>query len=142
MEGKAALDALGDAARWLNSAKRSGESGDYNLGIYALEMSVEIALKGVLIALGIDYPKVHDILPSVRLAIKEYKSKLPTIFVNNEAFILDTLRELLKLRGPAGYTFSSNIKIADLEGDYKKYLSSSVKTLELCKNAIGLLSKR
>ncbi len=141
MERKAALDALDDALRWLNSAKRSGDSGDYNLGIYGLEMSTEIALKGVLIALKIDYPKVHDILPVIRLAIREHSSRLPGAFVNNEYFILDTLRELLKLRGPAGYTFSSNIKVADLKEDYKRYLRDVTQILELCKTSIALLNR-
>lgn len=141
MERKTELDALDDALRWLNSAKRSGGAGDYNLGIYGLEMSVEIALKAVLIALDIDYPKVHDILPIIRSAIKESKSKLPSAFINNESFILDTLRELLKLRGPAGYTFSSNIKITDLEGDYKKYLKEVTRILDLCKESVAFLNK-
>lgn len=141
MERKTELDALDDALRWLNSARRSGDSGDYNLGIYGLEMSLEIALKAVLIALKVDYPKVHDILPVIRLAIKENRSKLPEAFVNNESFVLDTLRELLKLRGPAGYTFSSNIKIADLEGDYKRYLKDVTKIFALCKDSVALLNK-
>jgi HEPN domain-containing protein len=140
MERKTELDALDDAMRWLNSAKRSGDSGDYNLGIYGLEMSLEIALKAVLIALKVDYPKVHDVLPVIRLAIKENRSKLPGAFVNNESFVLDTFRELLKLRGPAGYTFSSNIKIADLEGDYKRYLKDVIKIFGLCKESVALLS--
>ncbi|MCW1309899.1 MAG: HEPN domain-containing protein [Candidatus Nanoarchaeia archaeon] len=142
MERKAEADALDDAQRWLNSAKRDGSSGDYNLGIYGLEMSVEIALKAVLIFLGIDYPKVHDILPVVRMAIKENKSRLPKSFVENESFILDTFKDLLKLRGPAGYTFGSNVKIMDLEEDYKKYLGDATKILELCKTAITVSKKR
>ncbi len=141
MERKAELDAFDDAQRWLNSAMRSGDAGDYNLGIYGLEMSVEIALKAVLIALRVDYPKVHDILPTVRFAIKENYSKLPAEFISNESFILDTLRELLKLRGPAGYTFNSNIKIMDLESDYKGYLKDSIKILNLCKKSIDALNK-
>lgn len=141
MERKTELDALDDAQRWLNSAKRSGDSEDYNLGIYGLEMSLEIALKAMLIALKVDYPKVHDILPNIHLALKENKSKLPEEFINNEVFILDTFRELLKLRGPAGYTFSSNIKIKDLEGDYKKYLRDVTKIFGLCKDSIARLDK-
>ena len=88
-------------------------------------MSVEIALKGVLTKFGIAYPKVHDVIPLIVKLFNEKNGKLPKEFVENENLIIDTFRELLKRRGPAGYTFNSNIKIADLKGDFNAYSSIS-----------------
>ena len=131
-----ALDALGDAKRWFKVGMLAGEHGDYNIGLYSLEMSIEIALKGVLTKLGVVYPKVHDVIPLVMKVFTEKRSKLPKEFVENETFIVDTFRELLKRRGPAGYTFSSNIKIADLKGDFNVYSKAVEKTIKLCQETI------
>ena len=65
MERNEAADALEDARRWFDVSILAGEHGDYNIGLYSLEMSVEIALKGVLTKFGIAYPKVHDIIPLI-----------------------------------------------------------------------------
>ena len=131
-----ALDALEDAKRWFKVGMLAGEHGDYNIGLYSLEMSIEIALKGVLTKLGVVYPKVHDVIPLVMKVFTEKRSKLPKEFVENETFIVDTFRELLKRRGPAGYTFSSNIKIADLKGDFNVYSKAVEKTIKLCQETI------
>ena len=99
-------------------------------------MFVEIALKGVLTKFGIVYPKVHDIIPLIVKLFDEKNGKLPNEFVENENLIIDTFRELLKRRGPAGYTFNSNIKIADLKGDFNTYSKAIEKIIKLCLKAI------
>ena len=76
----------------------AGEHGDYNIGLYSLEMSVEIALKGVLTKFGIAYPKVHDVIPLVVKLFNEKNGKLPNEFVENENLIIDTFRELFAIR--------------------------------------------
>lgn len=136
MERKEELDALSDSRGWLRTAISSAEKGDYNIGIYSLEMAVEIALKAVLISLNVAYPKTHDIMAIFVSAIDKGRSSLPNEFVENETFIVDTFRELLKMRGPAGYTFSSNFNIKDLKGDFKKYLVSAEKIIKLCEESV------
>jgi HEPN domain-containing protein len=37
--------------------------GDFNLAVRRAQEAVELALKGALKILGVDYPKVHDIAP-------------------------------------------------------------------------------
>ena len=136
MERDEAADALEDARRWFNVSMLAGEHGDYNIGLYSFEMSVEIALKGVLTKFGITYPKVHDIIPLIVKLFNEKNGKLPNEFVENENLIIDTFRELLKRRGPAGYTFNSNIKIADLKGDFNTYSKAAEKIIKFCLKAI------
>ncbi|MGC8533869.1 MAG: HEPN domain-containing protein [Candidatus Parvarchaeum sp.] len=136
MERNEAADALEDSKRWFNVGILAGDHGDYNIGLYAMEMSIEIALKGVLTKLEIAYPKVHDILPFLIKAFAEKKGKLPKEFIENETLITDTFRELLKRRGPAGYSFSSNIKIVDLKGDFNAYSKAVEKVIKLCQEAV------
>ena len=98
MERNEAADALEDARRWFDVSILAGEHGDYNIGLYSLEMSVEIALKGVLTKFGIAYPKVHDVIPLVVKLFNEKNGKLPNEFVENENLIIDTFRELFAIR--------------------------------------------
>ncbi len=136
MEKELALAALEDSKRWFETAVASGKNGHYNIGLYSLEMAVEIALKAVLINLNINYPKVHDIMPTFTNAVAKNKGKLPARFIESESKIMETFRELLKRRGAAGYTFSSEIKIADLEGDFKRYSPATKDVIELCEEAV------
>ncbi len=76
----------------------AGEHGDYNIGLYSLEMSVEIALKGVLTKFRIAYPKVHDVISLIVKLFDEKNGKLPKEFIENETFIVDTFRELFAIR--------------------------------------------
>ncbi len=131
-----ALDALEDAKRWFKMSMLAGEQGDYNIGLYSLEMSIEIALKGVLIRFGVTYPKVHDVIPFIMNIFVDEKAKLPKEFIENENLIIDTFRELLKRRGPAGYTFSSNIKISNLKGDFDTYSKAVDRVIKLCQKVI------
>jgi HEPN domain-containing protein len=136
MERNEALDALSDAKRWFEVGMLAGQHGDYSIGLYSLEMSIEIALKGVLIKFQVNYPKVHDILPILVKLFAEKKGSMPKEFAENERLIVDTFRELLKRRGPAGYAFNSNIKIADLKGDFDVYSKAVEKAVRLCQKAI------
>lgn len=136
MAEKIALAALDDADRWFDVAIISGKAGTYNIGLYSLEMALEIAMKAVLINLDVNYPKVHDIMPTFLSAVSENKGRLPKEFIDKEDLIMKTFRELLKRRGPAGYTFSSDIKISDLQGDFKKYSRITRELIDLCVKAV------
>ncbi|MEM0459851.1 MAG: HEPN domain-containing protein [Thermofilaceae archaeon] len=59
--------ALRRAKRWLQGARRALEDGRWDDAVYASQMAVEHSAKGVLIALGIEFPKVHDVSPVLRL---------------------------------------------------------------------------
>lgn len=59
------LEALKTADSWMKTANLMIEKRIYNTALYAEEMSVEIGLKAIMLALGEDPPKVHNILESV-----------------------------------------------------------------------------
>lgn len=136
MERKEELDAINDANAWMTTAVLSGKEGNYNISLYSLEMSVEIGLKAVLIHLGIAYPKVHNILPILLHTIDNNKEKLPKEFVDKKEFIMDNFRELLKMRGPAGYTFGENLKIVDMKQSFDFFLANSKEVIKLCNSAV------
>lgn len=45
----------------LKEAKRAYQSSRYNIAVRRSQETVELALKGLLIILGIEYPKMHDV---------------------------------------------------------------------------------
>jgi len=52
---------LDRAARWLQGAERALEDNRWDDVVYCAQMSVEISVKSVLLSIGIDYPKGHDV---------------------------------------------------------------------------------
>lgn len=136
MERKQAIEALSDADKWLRSAKINGKDKNYGIGLYCLEMATEIALKAILVDFGIEYPKTHNILVEISATISKHKEKLPVAFVENRDFILDTLKELLELRGPASYGFSYNTKILEEEKVFSDYEKKTERVIELSKETL------
>ena len=53
--------ALGRARRWLQGARRALEDERWDDAVYAAQMASEHAAKAVLLALGIEFPKQHDV---------------------------------------------------------------------------------
>lgn len=45
----------------LKEAKRAYQNSQYNIAVRRSQETVELALKGLLIILGIEYPKKHDV---------------------------------------------------------------------------------
>ena len=107
--------ALRRAKRWLKGALRALEDERWDDVVYCSQMAVEQASKAVLIALGIDYPREHD----VSVAFKKISeiAGIPGWF----KAILDELAEnistLAQLRGLAGYGYEEGID-ADYFKDY------------------------
>ena len=52
---------IGRAGRWLQGASRALEDERWDDAVYSSQMAVEQSAKAVLIALGIDFPKEHDV---------------------------------------------------------------------------------
>jgi len=49
------------AGELLKEAKRAYQNSRYNIAVRRSQETVELALKGLLIILGIEYPKIHDV---------------------------------------------------------------------------------
>lgn len=50
-----------ESGELLKEAKRAYQSSQYNIVVRRSQETVELALKGLLIILGIEYPKIHDV---------------------------------------------------------------------------------
>ncbi|MBS7248316.1 MAG: HEPN domain-containing protein [Candidatus Jordarchaeales archaeon] len=56
-----AVQAIKRAARWLQGAERAMEDERWDDVVYSSQMAAEHSTKAVLISLGIDFPKEHDV---------------------------------------------------------------------------------
>jgi len=61
MNIEAAKSMLKEAEECLEEAKRAYAKASYNLAVRRAQETVELALKGILRLIGIEYPKVHDV---------------------------------------------------------------------------------
>jgi HEPN domain-containing protein len=52
---------ISESGELLKEAKRAYQSSLYNITVRRSQETVELALKGLLIILGIEYPKIHDV---------------------------------------------------------------------------------
>ena len=129
-------EAIRTAESWIKTAETMLGGKVYNTALYSEEMAVEIALKAMMLSIGIEPPKVHNIIESVETNVldsnnvpKKYKEELKEI-------TRSLLPELLRNRQLSGYTFNYNINQKDLEKLAVKYLEASKKAVETCKKAV------
>ncbi len=52
---------ISESGELLKEAKRTFQNSLYNLTVRRSQETVELALKGLLIILGVEYPKIHDV---------------------------------------------------------------------------------
>ncbi|MCL5427941.1 MAG: HEPN domain-containing protein [Candidatus Marsarchaeota archaeon] len=131
-----------NARMWLYTADAALKKRIYSTALYSMEMSVEIALKAVLLEFGVDVPKVHNIMNSLRQIFREKRALLPKEFVEKEGIILDTFNGLLELRPLAGYAFETHAGVADSEGVAGKYMKDSTEVVNLCGAAVKHIGKK
>lgn len=110
-----AASALRRSSRWLKGALRALEDKRWDDVVYCSQMAVEQASKAVLIALGIDYPREHD----VSIAFKQISQikNIPKWFTSMLEELVDNISTLAQLRGLAGYGYEKGIN-ADYFKDY------------------------
>jgi len=97
------------AGRWLQGASRALEDARWDDAVYSSQMAVEQSAKAVLIALGIDYPKEHD----VSIVFEELAKRLdtPEWFRRKVSEIVKAVAELAEMRGLAGYGFEQGVGV-------------------------------
>ena len=61
MNIEAAKSMMKEAGDCLEEAQRAYTKSSYNLAVRRSQETVELALKGILRLIGIEYPKVHDV---------------------------------------------------------------------------------
>jgi len=132
--------AIDNAKVWLKSAEAVMAKKLYPPALYSMEMAVEIALKALLIELGINVPKTHNVMGTLRVTFDEKQSALPKGFRDREEFVLAVYNDLLELRSNAGYTFELRSAI-NYEKRADDYIGRAKEAVGLCENAIAYLKK-
>jgi len=103
------------AGRWLRGAEVALDEERWDDVVYSAQMAVEQASKAVLFALGVDFPRQHDV-SGVLIDMMD-REDLPGDFRGEIPQIAAAIRELAEQRGLAGYGFEEGIT-ADYFEDY------------------------
>jgi HEPN domain-containing protein len=104
---------LNRASRWLKAAEAELNFGDYDNTVYLAQMAAETAAKAILTALGIDYPKEHDI-SGIFLTL-EKRNDLPKWFRDYVPKISYAIKILAEIRGLAAYGYERGLSLQDFE---------------------------
>ena len=128
-------DAIESARRWLNSARINASAGSYDAALYSLEMSVEIALKALLLSLGIEVPRTHSIGDLVIESVRDNK-RLPKELAQNADKIVGLFNSLAALRPISGYIFETKSSLRDMKVKYDKYANEADAVIEMCGKAV------
>lgn len=131
-------EALKRAKSWYQSAVRGFEDKRWNDVIYSCQMSVEQALKAILILFCIEYPKKHDV-SNVYLNLK--KQSIPKWFLNKIKYHSKILRELVKKRGLSSYGYIDGMTNEDFKEDAFKYKEPVKRIINDCKKLLIEFSK-
>ena len=100
---------IGRAGRWLQGASRALEDERWDDAVFSSQMAVEQSAKAVLIALGIDFPKEHDV--SIVFEDLAKRLDMPEWFRSKVPEIVKAVAELAEMRGLAGYGFEQGIGV-------------------------------
>ena len=129
--------AIVDAKQWLSIAEKSIEVEAYSKAIYAMEMGVEVSLKSLLLANGVDFPKTHNIIPYIKELVSSDQFKDLEIR-NNLDQLLSTFHALLDLRTASGYSYESSLDSAFFKERAEKYLAPSHEIVTLIEKLMKL----
>jgi len=108
-----ALLALKRSERWIEGAKGALSDSRWDDAVYSAQMCSEHAAKAVLISLGIDFPKQHDV-SDVFVTLKG-RGDLPSDFRRKVEEIAEKLANLAAERALAGYGFEEGIGVEYFE---------------------------
>ena len=138
----AEISNIESARFWIASAHATLKISVYTTAMYSAEMAAEIALKGVLVALGMDIPKAHDIVPLMKASFEEKRTLLPKEFLEKERFMFTTLKMLVDLRPLVGYAHEGNIDEKKIRTEAPEYVKKAEEIVELCGKAIAHINKK
>jgi len=136
-----AKDYLKQADIRFETAKRVINENMYAYAIRQSQEAVELALKGAMRLIGVDFPKWHDIGETLR---KE-KDKFPENFLKDIPKLSAISEKLLALREPAMYGDENlNLGPSDLfnKSDTREVLNDTEFCLKKVKNLFETFKKR
>jgi HEPN domain-containing protein len=100
-------------------------------------MSVEQSAKAVLLALGIDFPREHDVSPLL-LRLRK-RTGIPGWFRDELESMARTVSELAEQRALAGYGFEKGVDLETFRQLAPKALAQAKKIHSLCKRLLDTL---
>jgi len=137
---KIALAYLRQAKARLEDAKDAVEEGNYPYAVRLSQECVELCLKAVLKAVGIEYPKVHDVSD----VLMDVKTRFPAWFQEEMDYMCESSKRLVKKREPSLYggeeAFLSPDEVID-KADGQDGVKRADKIFQLCNKLIDQLQK-
>lgn len=134
-----AILALRRAGRWLKGAQRALSEKRWDDVVFSAQMCSEHAAKGVLISLGIEFPKQHDV-SDVFITLKQRRD-LPSNFRNRVESLTQDLAELASERAFASYGFEDGINVDYFEDYAPIAVKKSEMILHSCSHLVRDLFK-
>lgn len=125
--------AINAAEREFRNAAASMGDGDYVGSLKYLQECMEYAVKAVLIAHGVDYPKIHE----VGRFLREIEHKYPQWFVERTDEIAEVTDDLARNRPRFRYPYE--YPAGQYEMMAKEILPKVKKALESCRKLIEQL---
>ncbi|MFQ6085848.1 MAG: HEPN domain-containing protein [Candidatus Bathyarchaeia archaeon] len=125
--------AIKNARREFDNALRSFDEGDYAGALKYFQESLEYAVKGVLMAFGVDYPKVHE----VGRFLHEVEEKCPQWFVKELPAIAGITDSLA--RGRPRFRYPYEHPSEESEALAREVRSSVERALRSCESLIRQL---
>lgn len=136
---KIAMSYMRQAEARLEDSKEAYPEKNYPYTVRLSQECVELCLKAVLKAVGIEYPKVHDVSD----VLVDVKHRFPEWFQAETGFLSESSKILVKKRGPSLYGGEEGfLSPEDImgENDAQDALKRAKKTFELCKKLLEELS--
>lgn len=125
---------LDRAGRWLQGAERAFEDKRWDDVVYCAQMAVEHSVKSVLLHLGVDFPKEHDV--SDVFAQVANRGEIPEWFKRKIPEISDAVAVLAEQRGLAGYGFEEGVGVEYFKGYAPEALQSARRVHSSCRRLL------
>ena len=125
--------AIKSAEREFRNAVRSFEDKDYSGSLKYLQECMEYAVKAVLIAYGVDYPKIH----AVGRFLYDIREKYPQWFIKQIQAIVELTDNLARGRPKFRYPYEHHPE--QYETTVKEILPKVKKALQSCSKLIKQL---
>ncbi len=138
---KIAKSYLRQAKARLKDAKEAMQEKNNPYAVRLSQECVELSLKAVLKAVGIEYPKIHDVSD----VLIEIKDRFPEWFKANIEFLCESSRILVKKREISLYggeeAFLSPDEVID-KADAEDATTRAEKTYSLCEKLVAEIEKK
>jgi len=128
------------AERWLKGAERALQDERWDDAVYCSQMAAEQSCKAVLILLGIEYPREHDVSPV--LGTLSSIENLPEWFLAEIPEISSIISELAQVRGLAGYGYEQGVNHEYFKDYAPEAYRKALKVHKLCRKLIEELTSK